>query len=75
MWPGDSLRYMLSVCFFHHHFLKFCIDCPSDILPMTMSCNFRASSSLAAKRRYTLKPPALAFLKLNMYDSYEFQDL
>ena len=25
-------------------------------------------SSLVAKRRYTLKSPALAFLKLNMYD-------
>ncbi len=34
---------------------------------MIMSCNLRAFSSLAAKRRYTLKSPALAFLKLNMY--------
>ena len=33
-----------------------------------MSCNLRAFSSLTAKRRYTLKSPALAFLKLNMYD-------
>ena len=33
-----------------------------------MSCDLRAFSSLAAKRRYTLKSPALAFLKLNMYD-------
>ncbi len=32
-----------------------------------MSCNLRAFSSLTAKRRYTLKSPALAFLKLNMY--------
>ena len=32
-----------------------------------MSCNLRAFSLLAAKRRYTLKSPALAFLKLNMY--------
>ena len=32
-----------------------------------MSCNLRAFSSLAAKRRYTLKSPALAILKLNMY--------
>ena len=32
-----------------------------------MSCNLHAFSSLAAKRRYTLKSPALAFLKLNMY--------
>ena len=34
-----------------------------------MSCNLRAFSSLTAKRRYTLKSPALAFLKLNMYDT------
>ena len=33
-----------------------------------MSWNLRAFSSLAAKRRYTLKSPALAILKLNMYD-------
>ena len=33
-----------------------------------MSCNLRAFSSLTAKRRYTLKSPALAFLKLNMYE-------
>ena len=32
-----------------------------------MSCNLRAFSSLTAKRRYTLKSPALVFLKLNMY--------
>ena len=32
-----------------------------------MSCDLRAFSSLAAKRCYTLKSPALAFLKLNMY--------
>ena len=32
-----------------------------------MSCNLCAFSSLTAKRRYTLKSPALAFLKLNMY--------
>ena len=37
-----------------------------------MSCDLRALSSLAAKRRYTLKSPALAFLKLNMYDSGRF---
>ena len=29
---------------------------------------FTRFSSLAAKRRYTLKSPALAFLKLNMYE-------
>ena len=38
-----------------------------------MSCNLRAFSSLTAKRRYTLKSPALAFLKLNMYDLFVFQ--
>ena len=36
-----------------------------------MSCNLRAFSSLAAKRRYTLKSPAFAFLKLNMYDYHQ----
>ena len=35
-----------------------------------MSCNLRAFSSLTAKRRYTLKSPALAFLKLNMYAAH-----
>ena len=38
-----------------------------------MSCNLHAFSSLAAKRRYTLKSPALAFLKLNMYASWNFE--
>ena len=32
-----------------------------------MSCNLRVFSLLAAKRRYTLKSPVLAILKLNMY--------
>ena len=35
---------------------------------MIRSCNLRVFSLLAAKRRYTLKSPALAILKLNMYE-------
>ena len=54
-----SLSVMHILCIIHQYLISLKDD---------YELQFTRFSSLAAKRRYTLKSPALAFLKLNMYD-------